>query len=171
MCNSLSRNKGVEKRAPSLPTSALGGPAPSMGSGGGGGDLMLGAPRGWNFGARKGSSGPLSSDPWLIPILGPWEGSKTGPARAQALQPEEPLEKTGWPIRHGSTDSELWLFFAPSRRGWGWVAAFPPTVCHRSDPPPSPHASPPAQLLSVGKHRSFLLPHFSRVGEEWRKGQ
>lgn len=167
MCNSLSRNKGVEKRAPP-PHIWFRGACSQHGLWGRREGLMLGAPRGLNFGARKGSSGPLSLDPWLIPTLGPWEGSKMGPAGAQALQPEEPLEKTRWPIQHGSTNSELWLFFAPS--GWGLGNHFPSRGSSLG-PPTSPQALTPARLLSVGKYRSFLLPHFGRVGEEWRKGQ
>lgn len=136
VCNSLSRNKGVEKRAPSLPRSFRGA-CTQHGLWGRQGDLMLGAPWGVNFGARKGSSGPLSLDPWLIPILGPREGSKVGPAGAQALQPEEPLG-TRWPLRRGRTNLQLWRFFAPSR--WGLENRFPSHACRWIRPPlPKPH--------------------------------
>lgn len=121
---------------------------------------MLGAPRGLNFGARKGSRGPLSLDPWLIPILGPWEGSKMGPAGAQALQPEEPLEKTR-PIQHGSTNSELWLFFAPS--GWGLGNHFP-SRCSSLGPPTSPQALTPSSAPQCRKIQVLSAPTLRPCG-------
>lgn len=84
---------------------------------------------------EAGTEGPgkdpvvLSLDPWLVPILGPRDGSKKGPAGAQALRPEDRLEKLPQLIQHG-VQARTRLSFPPSGEGGGWVTTFPPAAFH-----------------------------------------
>jgi len=169
VCNSLNRNKGSGKEDPTLSTS------PCL--------VQWGLLLAWALGGE----GTLGSS-WVLMKFVLWDQGRilwSSLIRSLAHTHPRPMggeqKGTCWgpgpPTRGTSrkdpsadpargTDVELWLFFAPSR--WG-LGDHLPSHCFSLDAPTSPHAFPPARLLSVGKYRSFLLPHFSHRGKGSRR--